>query len=281
MDLKQLKYFVTIVEEKNISSAAKKLFMSQPPLSSQMNLLEEELGTILFIRGKKEISLTEAGKILYERSKSLLKLADITKEELIDNNLARTGVIRIGVVSSVEDFFISNWLKNFNLDLNFEFYEENTYKLLEKLKNNEIELAIIRTPFNTNFKVIPLIEESLVAFGSNFVDNEYTTLKELSNMNLCIYRRWYDLLKEEYSKKHLNFSAKYVNDDARTSLSLAKNNLATAIVPESIVKSIDIDKKRIRKIKDLNIKSTISLVYNEKSYITVAAQSFINFLSNK
>ena len=281
MDLKQLKYFVTIVEEKNISSAAKKLFMSQPPLSSQMNLLEEELGTILFIRGKKEISLTEAGKILYERSKSLLKLADITKEEIIDNNLARTGVIRIGVVSSVEDFFISNWLKNFNLDLNFEFYEENTYKLLEKLKNNEIELAIIRTPFNTNFKVIPLIEESLVAFGSNFVDNEYTTLKELSNMNLCIYRRWYDLLKEEYSKKHLNFSAKYVNDDARTSLSLAKNNLATAIVPESIVKSIDIDKKRIRKIKDLNIKSTISLVYNEKSYITVAAQSFINFLSNK
>ena len=53
MDLKQLRYFTTVAEEGTISAAAKKLFMSQPPLSTQMKLLEQELGCTLFIRTRK------------------------------------------------------------------------------------------------------------------------------------------------------------------------------------------------------------------------------------
>ena len=64
MDIKQLLYFVTVVDEGNISSAAKKLHISQPPLSTQIRLLEEELGSILFERGARKIQLTEAGRML-------------------------------------------------------------------------------------------------------------------------------------------------------------------------------------------------------------------------
>ena len=67
MELKQLLYFVTVVEEGTISAAAKKLFISQPPLSAQMKLLEDELGCVLFQRGQRQIQLTEAGKKLYAR----------------------------------------------------------------------------------------------------------------------------------------------------------------------------------------------------------------------
>ena len=64
MDLKQLIYFNTIAEEGSISAAARRLHISQPPLSTQMRLLEEELGCVLFERGARHIHLTEARQLL-------------------------------------------------------------------------------------------------------------------------------------------------------------------------------------------------------------------------
>ena len=72
MELRQLRYFVTVVEEKNISKAAKRLHLAQPPLSIQLKNLEQELGCVLFERGAREIELTEAGLLLYKDRKSVV-----------------------------------------------------------------------------------------------------------------------------------------------------------------------------------------------------------------
>ena len=68
MEIKQLEYFRAIVDEGTISGAARALHMTQPPLSYQMKMLEEELQVRLFARGSKHIRLTEAGKALYVRA---------------------------------------------------------------------------------------------------------------------------------------------------------------------------------------------------------------------
>lgn len=78
MEIKQLEYFRAIVDAGTISGAARNLHMTQPPLSYQIKMLEEELGVKLFVRGAKNITLTEAGKALYIRAGSLLTMADIT-----------------------------------------------------------------------------------------------------------------------------------------------------------------------------------------------------------
>ena len=83
MDLKQLLYFVTISDEGNISNAAKKLYLTQPPLSYQMKLLEDELNCTLFERGTRNIKLTDEGQLLYQRAKDILDLTSITKDELL------------------------------------------------------------------------------------------------------------------------------------------------------------------------------------------------------
>ena len=64
MELRTLRYFVTVAEELNITKAAVLLNISQPPLSLQLKNLEEELDTVLFIRGKRQLTLTESGKLL-------------------------------------------------------------------------------------------------------------------------------------------------------------------------------------------------------------------------
>ena len=78
MDLRNLRYFVVVAEELNVTRAAEKLHMSQPPLSAQIKSLEEELDTKLFVRGKRHLKLTESGQLLYRRAKEILSLSEKT-----------------------------------------------------------------------------------------------------------------------------------------------------------------------------------------------------------
>lgn len=99
MDIRVLQYFVTIVQTKSISNAAQALHVTQPTLSRQIKDLEEELETILFYRGSREIQLTEDGRYLYNRAIEILALVNKT-----ENNIRRTdsisGEIYMGAAES-------------------------------------------------------------------------------------------------------------------------------------------------------------------------------------
>ncbi|MGG3989038.1 LysR family transcriptional regulator [Bacillus smithii] len=78
MDIRQLRYFLTIAEEGQITRAAKRLHMAQPPLSQQLKLLEQELGVQLVERMGRMVRLTEAGRILQLRAEQIIGLVDST-----------------------------------------------------------------------------------------------------------------------------------------------------------------------------------------------------------
>lgn len=82
MELRELKYFLAVAREKSISKAAKTLYVSQPNLSRQMQNLEKETGQQLFIRGTRNITLTEAGNLLYKRAEEIIDLHNKTESEL-------------------------------------------------------------------------------------------------------------------------------------------------------------------------------------------------------
>ena len=169
MELKQLQYFVTVVEEGNISRAAKKLHISQPPLSIQLKHLEEELGCLLLERGAREIELTEAGLLLYNRAVSLLELSAITTQEISDLKNQTAGTLRLGAVSSVGSTVLNKWIVELHKkypDIHYEIFEGNTYEQIEQLQNHTIELALVRSPFPSNgMHVIPLRTEPMMAVG--------------------------------------------------------------------------------------------------------------------
>ena len=85
MNFRQLEYFITVAETKNISAAARKIHMAQPPLSRQLQLLEEELDTKLFIRSNKGIELTDAGRNLYLEARNLFAKVEEIKENVRDS----------------------------------------------------------------------------------------------------------------------------------------------------------------------------------------------------
>ena len=81
MDIRVLRYFIAVATQENISAAANALHLSQPTLSRQLNNLEEELGTTLFVRGNRKITLTDEGMFLLDRAKEIVDL--IEKQKLI------------------------------------------------------------------------------------------------------------------------------------------------------------------------------------------------------
>ena len=95
MEIRVLKYFLTIAREENITRAAEQLHITQPTLSRQIMQLEEELGVRLFQRNRVNVVLTEEGRLLRRRAQEILELADKAEQEIIQNRETVAGEIGI------------------------------------------------------------------------------------------------------------------------------------------------------------------------------------------
>src|SRR5262245_48444231 len=99
LELRHLRYFVTVAETGNLSRAAEKLFIAQPPLSVQIRQLEEEMGSSLFVRHAKGVRLTPAGESLLPEARFLLERAARLKDAI--SGSASRGHLALGFVPSV------------------------------------------------------------------------------------------------------------------------------------------------------------------------------------
>lgn len=242
MELRQLRYFTAVLEKSSVSAAAKALFMSQPPLSAQIQALERELGVALFDRTGRQMRPTEAGRILYARAKDILDVCSSVKSEMEDLRTGAAGVMRLGVVSSICGSFLFQWMKEFcssRPGVRLELCEADTYRLLEMARNRQVELAFVRTPFAASeLSVVPLRREPLCAVGlPGFFSGsgkEAVSLQELAGRPLLLYRRWEQILISVFQKEGLVPEIFCMGDDSRTILSLAGAGFGIGIVPLSI-----------------------------------------------
>jgi Transcriptional regulator len=287
MEIKQLKNFIKIVEEGNITRAAQKLNMAQPPLSTQMHQLEAELNCVLFQRGSRNIILTDAGSMLYEKAKTILTLTDQIPEDINRLGTAES-ILHLGIISSVSNYLpdvvLPGFVKQFP-NIKFNLYERNTYQLIEAIFSNIVELAIIRTPFqNTGLTCYPMEKNQMYAVGKNkFFSNisaKTIDLKALGCSPLIIYRRWEDIFRKHCMSSDIQPDIECICDDARTVLHWAEGGFGIGIVPESIISSVSGKEMTILSITP-SMESDITLVHLRGKSLSLAAKSFLAFLQNR
>lgn len=288
MDIRQLKYFLAVAKEKQITAAAKKLHIAQPPLSTQLKLLEEELGTSLLERGSRSITLTDAGNILFSRATEIINLVDSTKKEINDLKHGLNGTLNIGAVTSSISTILPEQIKSFHekyKKVNFQIWDGDTFRIAELLRSNTIELGIVKTPFDYesyNFILIPneLYTTPMVAITQLLLptNNLSIDITALIDKPLIMHRR-YEKKLTTYCEKH-GFKPLILckTDDIRLMLVLAYHNIGIAILPKSNVDSLSNEKLKLFEIKNLYSQTNFAIIWPKDHYLSNAAQHFLQGL---
>ncbi|MBD9454272.1 MULTISPECIES: LysR family transcriptional regulator [unclassified Rhizobium] len=166
MDLRQLRYFVTVARERNFSRAAELLHIAQPPLSRQIQQLEDELGVVLVDRSQRPIALTEAGRFLYEQATHILLRTEHIIEQTRKIGSSKRERFVIGCVGSTLYGGIPDLVRRMRHlwpDLDIEIREMMSTEQVSALKERRIDLGFGRVRFNDReVERLTLREERLV-----------------------------------------------------------------------------------------------------------------------
>lgn len=272
MNLKQLRYFLVVAEEKQITSAAKRLYIAQPPLSYQLKQLEKELGAQLFKRTAHGIELTDAGQIFQSYANEIISLAQNAENQVHKTISGELGTIAIGMASSSTGLIPMtsfNELRQYYPEISFDIYEDNTYGILDKLEKKTIDLGIVRTPYNqTGLNTKTLTTEKMMAISvdPDFREKKELRIKDLAGQPLIIYRRFEDIFNQTFAHHGLKPFYAVKCDDSRTAITWAKRKMGLALVPESIATTYA--KEDMIPIKHANWVTHLQLVWRKDRQVT-------------
>ncbi len=278
MELKQLEYFRKIADTGSINEAARHLNMSQPPLSYQLRQLESELQVKLFERTSQGVVLTEAGKLLYERSGSLLNYAHSAAQEVSQTGKKRT--LRIGVTPTTAEVMMPYFIEFARAcpDVNFEIRDGITFDLYNDLLEGIIDVSVVRTPLRLDDVESRILRtEPMVAVSSlqlRAEGEEKVGLADLEQTPLVLYRRYEKLILDAFRSRNLDPDVFCICDDARDALLWARAGLATAIFPQSMETLCD--GLRIQTLREKELVTNIALIWKRGRVLPAAAREFLD-----
>ncbi|MCR4962614.1 MAG: LysR family transcriptional regulator [Firmicutes bacterium] len=294
MNLKQLTYFMAAAEQHNITGAAKKLHMAQPPLSRQLTLLEEELGVTLFKRSNKGIDLTPAGQMLYDKSAKLFKDVGEMVEMVRETDSGVRGTITIGTFFSDVPFFIDKMLyirQHYPL-IHFKIHHGTPVDLVDALEKNEVDLLFMRTPtcdlrgFHSVLLEADPLELVMHRDLDPAPDQSEIDILALKDLPLCTLR----------SGKHWGYNEYLVNEcerhgftpnivcqctDTSIVMQLVQLKMGLSYQPRSIVSTLNIPDVYSKPIKNFDMKTYPSLIWNNNIYLSRSVKLFLSLFDIK
>ncbi len=149
MDLRLLEYFLTVSEEENITRAAERLHVTQPTLSRQLMDLEDALGTSLLIRGKRRVTLTDAGILFRQRAEEIVSLLEKTRRDLAEQDDSVGGTVAIGCGETCASRMLPKVLKEFSSRherVKYDLYSADGDCLREKLDRGDLDFCVLLEP---------------------------------------------------------------------------------------------------------------------------------------
>lgn len=286
MDIKQLAYFQVIAEEGQITRAAKRLHMAQPPLSQQLKLLEEELGVKLVERESRGIILTDAGHLLHKRAEHILELIHTTRKELKELDEGYAGTLSIGAVASSGTTFLPFKIVNFHKrypQINFQLWEGDTNKILDLLNTGIIEIGIVRSIFDSGlYHSVSLPNEPMVvAMAREWCCGEQTGLidmKELAGKPFLLHRSNEVMIIECCQKNGFEPHILCRGDDVRSLLVWAAAGLGLAIVPKSAVGLVPSNNLTYKEIIEPSLKIRKAIIWLKNRYLSATTRNFLEMI---
>ncbi|TDQ33723.1 LysR family transcriptional regulator [Aureibacillus halotolerans] len=283
MELRQLEYFVAICEELHFSKAAEKLYVSQPNLSQQIKLLENELGVPLFNRIGRRITITEAGQLLYNHSKQILSHISQAQVSISELKQMKGGSLTIGILPGDADLMFNALLLDFH-----HKYPDVTLSLVETMSVTE---RVINGTFDIGVTIAPISDERLVhqslfyeefslavANKSPLARKKAVQLRDLQEEKLVLFPSEHQCRKLiDDASSRLGFRLKPVIETTTLSsmLSLVENNVGATVLPKLLLENLHHEGIETVPITDPTPGQDICLIYRSDKYLGFAARTFI------
>lgn len=196
MELRQLRYFVAVAEERHFGRAAQRLHMSQPPLSMQIKALERELGIGLLERTSRRVALTDAGRAFLERARTILGAVEEAREVARGAEQGTQGRLEVGFISSATLSLLPPSIRLFRErfgGVELELKELTSAQQIDALYEGEIRVGLVRLPLRApGIRFEPVLEERLVVAvpsGHVLEGLERVSLEAIVDLPLIFFTR--------------------------------------------------------------------------------------------
>ncbi len=288
MDLRLLKYFVTIAEQPTFTAAAALLHISQPSLSTALKNLENKLGLALIDRSTRDMKLTKEGKILYEEARKLITHYEHVSDEMERIKQHGPPELSIGIIESSK-FWVPKIIKQFKKE-----YQEVHISLFEVLSLNDvikalnrfdIHLAITNQYINSkDIQTLPIYEERLVALlppTHSLNRKSHIELYDLKDEPFIISKEGFrtrDDVLNAFRKAGIKPNIQFEIERLETAVSLVENDLGITVVPENYIKYSKKGNFHTKEIRDSDSARTVYLAYEKNRYLPPLVLRFITLV---
>ncbi len=272
----ELKYFIEIANTQHVSRAAERLGVTQPTLSHSIKRLEESLGTSLFLRSKKGVTLTPAGKRLYQEAQFLQEQWQQLMASIHDEVDAAKGVVRLGCHSAVAQYTLPLILPKITSkfpEIKFHLVHDLSRRITESVISSNLDVAIAVNPISHNDLIIKEICKDIITLWKpkNCANEKMLMFDENLLQAQDIIRKLEN--KKIYFNNHLHSSS------LETIAQLLKAGVGYALLPKRVVQAFQIN--NVEQVADAPVyQDRICLVYKQEFRKTKRGQIFIETVVN-
>ncbi len=285
LDLKQLQYFIAVTEQMNFSKAAEKLHISQPSLSNAIKKLEQEIGSPLLKRNTRNLQLTEAGELLYERAKAILKNMEILKIEMDEVIVHGTSEVTIGVMESIKHWLpkvIANYKSDYPQMMIHLVDILGSKRVKKSLKSYKTHVIITNQRMDDDeLEVQNLYEERLVAvlpLNHPLAEKDRLTFADLCNEPFIIstegFQTRLDILSA-FEQANVKMNIQYEIERFETAVSLVRENLGITILPENYLQGPTAKTIVQKEIDGPNLRRNVYLVSLKNRHLPLAIRHLL------
>lgn len=243
MTLQQLRYVVTLDQERHFARAAELCAVTQPGLTIQLKNLEEEIGIKIFDRSRVPLTPTPMGEEIIEKAKKVLREVDSIQNLIVSKKNDLQGTLVIGIIPTLSPYLVPLFIRPLEQampKMKFVIKELSTMDLIKSLETGRIDVALMSTPTgNPNVKEFPLFQEPFVAFAhadhATGSDKNYR-LREEDKSELLLLRQEYCFNAQlldicDKNKKKPGEQFMFEINSIETLKNMVRASLGFAIVP--------------------------------------------------
>lgn len=276
LELRHLRYFLTVADELHFSKSAEKLFITQPALSRQIKQLESYLNTDLFVRDKRNVSLTKTGEYLKDEAEFLFNHLDFVQQNILHLNAGDKGQLRIGFVGSAMHSMIPGLLKQIHAqspDIHTVLTELTNQEQVDRVRKDELDIGFIRTMrLPDGLRKKDVYEETfcLVLPNNHALDkHNFDSVKDLEDEAFILFSSqyshgYYEKIMSIFEDQGFTPKVAHESVHANTIFRLVENGLGIGIVPSSLKQGFDLSIKFIDLV-DIPQRTTLSAIWKQEN----------------